>query len=98
MIKTCHCLLAFSFFGTAFLASYSACADETIAISIQPAATVSFTDATNQSVKVAVPIQETDRILPQAEPAPMPESKPLEAANPRIPLSSRIFAVPTMQQ
>ncbi len=98
MIKTCHRLLAFSFLGTAFLASHSACA-ETIAVSIQPTATVSFTDLTaDNSVNVAAPIQENDRILSQAEPAPTSESKPPEANNSRIPLSSRIFAVSTMQQ
>ena len=98
MIKTCHRLLAFSFLGTAFLASYSACA-EAIAIPIQPTATVSVADLTaDYSVNMAAPIHESDRILSQAEPAPTPEPKPPEANNARIPLSSRIFAVPTMQQ
>ncbi|MCY7323033.1 MAG: hypothetical protein LH660_14830 [Phormidesmis sp. CAN_BIN36] len=99
MIKTCHRLLAFSFLGTALLASHPACADERIAITIQPRATVCFTDLTaDNSVNVAAPIQQSDRILSQAEPAPTSESKPPEANNPRIPLSSRIFAVSTMQQ
>ncbi|MGV0027714.1 hypothetical protein [Phormidesmis priestleyi] len=99
MIKTCHRFLAVSFLGTTFLASHSVCA-ETIAISIQPTATVSFTDLTfDQFVNVIAPIQKNDRILSQAEqPAPTPESTLPEANNPRIPLSSRIFAVSTMQQ